>query len=78
MRDIAFSRTSYRRFGSSTRLARARDLDSVGTYKREVGQFCFANCVPEEWKETDFRMSRPSLLKLSHGTLCPHSGFAAC
>ena len=24
MRDIAFSRTSYRRFGSSTRLARAR------------------------------------------------------
>ena len=29
-----------------------------------VGQFCFTTVVPEEWKE-NFRMSRPSLLKLS-------------
>ena len=47
MRDIAFSRTSYRRFGSNTRLPRARRfLDSTGTHKRVVGQFCFTNCCP--------------------------------
>ena len=48
MRDIAFSRTSYRRFGSNTRLAGKGEkiLDSAGTHKRVVGQFCFTNCSP--------------------------------
>ena len=61
MRDIAFSRTSYRRFGLNTASKGEKILDSAGTHKRVVGQFCFTNCFPEEWKE-NFRMSRPSLL----------------
>ena len=65
MRDIAFSRTSYRRFGSNTRLARAKRFwIRPGRTSAWWGNFVSQTVVPEEWKE-NFRMSRPSLLKLS-------------
>ena len=65
MRDIAFSRTSYRRFGSNTRLARARRCwIRPGRTSPWWDNFVSQTVVPEEWKE-NFRMSRPSLLKLS-------------
>ena len=70
MRDIAFSMTSYRRFGSNTH------MDSAGTHKRAWwDNFVSQTVAPEKWKE-NFRMSRPSLLKLSE-ELWPY-GFAAC
>ena len=62
MRDIAFSRTSYRRFGSNTRLARARRFWIwPGRTSAWWDNFVSKTVVPEEWKE-NFRMSRPSLL----------------
>ena len=65
MRDIAFSRTSYRRFGSNTRLARARRFwIRPGRTSAWWDNFVSQTVVPEEWKE-NFRMSQPSLLKLS-------------
>ena len=64
MRDIAFSRTSYRRFGSNTRLARARRCwVRPGRTSPWWDNFISQTVVPEERKE-NFRMSRPSLLKL--------------
>ena len=63
MRDIAFSRTSYRRFGSNTRLARARRFwIRPGRPSAWWDNFVSQTVVPEEWKE-NLRMSRPSLLK---------------
>ena len=65
MRDIAFSRTSYRRFGSNTRLARARRFwIRPGRTSAWWDNFVSHTATPEEWKE-NFRMSQPSLLKLS-------------
>ena len=65
MRDIAFSRTSYRRFGSNTRPARARRFwIRPGPTSAWWDNFVSQTVVPEEWKE-NFRMSRPSFLKLS-------------
>ena len=65
MRDIAFSRTSYRRFGSNTRLARARRFwIRPGRTSAWWDNFVSQTVVQEEWKE-NFRMSRSSLLKLS-------------
>ena len=65
MRHIAFSRTSYRRFGSNTRLARARRFwIRPGRTSAWWDNFVSQTVVPEEWKE-NFRMSRPFLLKLS-------------
>ena len=64
MRDIAFSRTSYRRFGSNTRLARARRFwIRLGRTSAWWDNFVSQTVVPEECWE-NFRMSRPSLLKL--------------
>ena len=64
MRDIAFSSTSYRRFGSNTRLARERRF-WIRPERTSAwwDNFVLQSVVPEEWKE-NFRMSRPSLLKL--------------
>ena len=65
MRHIAFSRTSYRRFGSNTRLARARRFwIRPGRTSAWWDNFVSQTVDPEEWKE-NFRMSQPSLLKLS-------------
>ena len=65
MRDIAFSRTSYRQFDSNTRLARARRFWIwTGRTSAWWDNFVSQTVVPEEWKE-NFRMSRPSLLRLS-------------
>ena len=65
MRDIAFSRTSYRRFGLNTRLARARRFwIRPGRTSAWWDNFVSQTVVPEEWKE-NFRMYRPSLLKPS-------------
>ena len=76
MRDIAFSRTSYRRFGSNTRLARARRFwIRPGRTSACRDSFVSQTVVPEEWKE-NFRMSQPSLLKLSEELRA--YGFAAC
>ena len=77
MRDFAFSRTSYRRFGSNTWLARARRswIRPGRTSAWWDNLICFTNCCPRsQWKE-NFRMSRPSLLKLSE-ELRPY-GFSA-
>ena len=65
MRDIAFSRTSYRRFGSNTQLARARRF-WIRPSRTSVwwDNFVSQTVVPEEWKENS-KMTRPSLLKLS-------------
>ena len=56
MRDIAFSRTSYRRFGSNTRLAKARRfwirLERTSAW---WNNFVSETVVPEEWKE-NFRI----------------------
>ena len=72
MRDIAFSRTSYRRFGSSTRLAMARRFwIRPGRTSAWWGNLVSQIVVPEEWKE-NFGMSRASLLKLSE-ELRPYS-----
>ena len=76
MRDIAFSRTSYRGFGSNRRLANAiifwiRPERTSAWWDNFVSQ----TVVPEERKE-NFRISRPSLLKLSEDL--PPYGFAAC
>ena len=58
MRDIAFSHTH-------TRLARARRFWIRPGHTNEwLDNFVSQTVVPEEWKE-NFRMSRPSLLKLS-------------
>ena len=56
MRDIAFSRTSYRRFGSNTRLARARGF-WIRPERTSAwwNNFVSENVVPEEWKK-NFRM----------------------
>ena len=65
MQHITFSRTSYRRFGSNTRLARARRFwIRPGRTSAWWDNFVSQTVDPEEWKE-NFRMSRPSLLKLS-------------
>ena len=65
MRDIAFSRTSYRRFGSTTQLVKARRFwIRPGRTSAWWDNFVSQTVVPEEWKE-NFRISRPSLLKLS-------------
>ena len=65
MRDIAFSRTSYRRFRSNTWLARARRFRiRTGRTSALWDNFVSQTVVPEGWKE-NFRMSRPSLLKFS-------------
>ena len=56
MRDIAFSRISYRRFGSNTRLARARRFwIGPGRTSAWWDNFVSQTVVPEEWKE-NFRM----------------------
>ena len=56
MRDIALSRTSYRRFGSNTRLARAtRFWIGPGRTSAWWDNFVSQTVVPEEWKE-NFRM----------------------
>ena len=56
MRDIAFSKTSYRRFGSNTRLARARRFwIRPGRTSAWWDNFVSQTVVPEEWKE-NFRM----------------------
>ena len=62
MRDIAFSRTSYRRFVSNIRLARLEDF-GFGRTSAWWDNFVLQSVVQEEWKE-NFSMSRPSLLKL--------------
>ena len=67
MRDITFSRTSYRRFEEKI-------LDSAGTHKRVVGQFCFTNCSPRRM-EGKFQNVSTIFLKLSE-ELRPY-GFAA-
>ena len=60
MREIVFSRTSYRRFGSNTRLARARRFwIRPGRTSAWWDNFVSQTVVPEEWKE-NFRMPRPS------------------
>ena len=65
MRDKAFSRTSYRRFGLNTRLAKARRFwIRPGCTSTWWDNFVLQTVVPEEWKGK-FRMSRLSLLKLS-------------
>ena len=65
MRDIAFSRTSYRRFGSNARQARVKRLwIRPGRTSAWWDNFVSQTVVLEEWKE-NFRMFRPSLLKLS-------------
>ena len=65
MRDIAFSRTSYQRLGSNTRLARARRFWIRPRRKSAWwDNFVSQTVIPEEWKE-NFRMSQLSLLKLS-------------
>ena len=65
MRDIAFSRTSYRRFGLNTRLVRARRFwIRLGRTSARWDNSISQTVVPEECWE-NFRMSRPSLLKLS-------------
>ena len=47
MPDIAFSRTS----GLEQAASKGdKILDSAGTHKRVVGQFCFANCCPRRMK----------------------------
>ena len=75
MRDIAFSRASYRRFGSNTRLARARRFwIRPGRTSAWWGNFASQTVVPEEWKE-NVRISRASLLNVSE-ELRPY-GFAA-
>ena len=57
MEDITFSRTLYRRFGSNTRLARARRFwVQPGRASAWWGNFVSQTVVPEEWKE-NFRMS---------------------
>ena len=56
MRDIAFSKTSYRRFGSNTRLARARRFwIRPGRTSAWWDNFVSQTVVPDEWKE-NFRM----------------------
>ena len=51
MRDIAFSRTSYRRFGSNTRLARAtRFWIRPGRTSAWWDNFVSQTVVPGEWK----------------------------
>ena len=56
MRDIAFSRTSYRRFGSNTRLVRDRRFwIRPGRTSAWWDNFVSQTVVPEEWKE-NFRM----------------------
>ena len=47
MRDIAFSRTSGPEHAASKG---EKILDSAGTHKRVVGQFCFTNCCPRRMK----------------------------
>ena len=65
MRNIAFSSTSYRRFGSNTRLARERRFwIRPGRTSVWWDNFVSQTVVPEECKE-NYRMSRPPLLKLS-------------
>ena len=52
MWDIAFSRTSYRRFGSNTRLARARRFwIRPGRTSAWWDNFVSQTVVPEEWKK---------------------------
>ena len=69
MRDIAFSRTSYRRFGLNTASKGEKILDSAGTHKRVVGQFCFINCCPRRMEGKFQNVSTIFTLYIFHSVL---------
>ena len=65
MQDIAFSKTSYRRFGSNTREQGREDFGFGWDAQAHGGTILFHKLLSQKNGRKNFRMSRPSLLKLS-------------